>query len=71
MKEKYLQIYLVENYIFIVMIIGTFFVAAMKSAVDSFLKRQFVISRWNNKEQWNKWIFRNNIRFIFKHFIRI
>lgn len=45
MKEKYLQIYLVENYIFIVMIIGTFFVAAMKSAVDSFLKRQFVISR--------------------------
>ena len=44
MKETYLQSYLIENYIFIAMVIGTFFVASMKSAVDRFLKRQFVIN---------------------------
>ena len=44
MKETYLQSYLIENYIFIAMVIGTFFVASMKSAVDKFLKRQLVIN---------------------------
>lgn len=44
MKETYLQSYLIENYIFIAMVIGTFFVASMKSAVDRFLKRQLVIN---------------------------
>lgn len=44
MKETYLQSYLIENYIFIAMVIGTFFVAFMKSAVDRFLKRQLVIN---------------------------
>lgn len=44
MKETYLQSYLIENYIFIAMVIGTFFVASMKSAVDKFLKRQLFIN---------------------------
>lgn len=44
MKETYLQSYLIENYIFIAMVIGTFFIASMKSAVDKFLKRQLVIN---------------------------
>ena len=44
MKGTYLQSYLVENYIFIAMVIGTFFVASMNSAVDRFLKRQLVIN---------------------------
>ena len=44
MKGTYLQSYLVENYIFIAMVVGTFFVASMKSAVDRFLKRQLVIN---------------------------
>lgn len=44
MKETCLQSYLVENYIFIAMVVGTFFVTSMKSAVDRFLKRQLVIN---------------------------
>ena len=34
MKEMYLQNYLVENYTLIAMVVGTYFVVSMKSAVD-------------------------------------
>ncbi len=44
MKEAYLQNYFFENYILLLIVIGTFFVIAMKSAVDTFIKKQMAIS---------------------------
>ncbi|MHD0318106.1 sensor histidine kinase [Fusobacterium sp. THCT1E2] len=44
MKETYLQNYLVENYTLIAMVVGTYFVVSMKSAVDIFIKKRIVIN---------------------------
>lgn len=44
MKETYLQNYLVENYTLIAMVVGTYFVVSMKSAVDIFIKKRMVIN---------------------------
>lgn len=44
MKETYLQAYLIEHYTLIAIIVGTYFVISMKSAVDSFIKRQITIN---------------------------
>lgn len=44
MKETYLQNYLVENYTLIAMVVGTYFVISMKSAVDIFIKKRMVIN---------------------------
>lgn len=44
MKEMYLQNYLVENYTLIAMVVGTYFVVSMKSAVDIFIKKRMVIN---------------------------
>lgn len=44
MKETYLQNYLIENYTLIAMVVGTYFVISMKSAVDSFIKKQITIN---------------------------
>lgn len=44
MKEFYLQNYFFENYILILIVIGTYFVLTMKSAVDIFVKKQMIIS---------------------------
>ena len=44
MKETYLQNYLIENYILIAMVVGTYFVVSMKSAVDIFIKKRMVIN---------------------------
>lgn len=42
MKESYLQHYLNENYMLLAMVIGTYFVVAMKSAVDTFIKKRMI-----------------------------
>ena len=44
MKESYLQHYLNENYMLLAMVIGTYFVVAMKSAVDTFIKKRMILS---------------------------
>ena len=44
MKEIYLQNYLVENYTLIAMVVGTYFVVTMESAVDVFIKKRMVIN---------------------------
>lgn len=44
MKEIYLQNYLVENYTLIAMVVGTYFVVSMESAVDIFIKKRMVIN---------------------------
>ncbi|MCF0161732.1 MAG: histidine kinase [Fusobacterium necrophorum] len=44
MKESYLQNYLNENYMLLAMVIGTYFVVAMKSAVDTFIKKRMILS---------------------------
>lgn len=44
MKETYLQSYLIENYTLIAMIVGTYFVVSMKSAIDVFIKKRIVIN---------------------------
>ncbi len=44
MKEAYLQNYLIENYILIAMVVGTYFVVSMKSAVDLLIKKRMVIN---------------------------
>ena len=44
MKEAYLQNYLVENYILIAIVVGTYFVVSMKSAVDISIKKRMVIN---------------------------
>ena len=44
MKETYLQNYLVENYTLIAMVVGTYFVVSMESAVDIFIKKRMVIN---------------------------
>lgn len=44
MKDTYLQNYLIENYTLIAMVVGTYFVVSMKSAVDIFIKRRIVIN---------------------------
>ncbi len=44
MKETYLQNYLIENYILIAMVVGTYVVVSMKSAVDILIKKRMVIS---------------------------
>lgn len=44
MKETYLQNYLVENYTLIAMVVGTYFVVSLKSAVDIFIKKRMVIN---------------------------
>ncbi|MBE6035326.1 MAG: sensor histidine kinase [Clostridiales bacterium] len=44
MKETYLQNYLIENYILIAMVVGTYFVVSMKSAIDIFIKKRMVIN---------------------------
>lgn len=44
MKESYLQNYLNENYMLLAMVVGTYFVVAMKSAVDTFIKKRMVLS---------------------------
>ncbi|WP_028829872.1 sensor histidine kinase [Proteocatella sphenisci] len=44
MKEIYLQNYLVENYTLIAMVVGTYFVVTMESAVDIFIKKRMVIN---------------------------
>ncbi|MDU1910623.1 sensor histidine kinase [Fusobacterium sp.] len=44
MRETYLQNYLVENYTLIAMVIGTYFVVSMKSAVDIFIKKRMIIN---------------------------
>ncbi|MEA4986547.1 MAG: histidine kinase [Anaerovorax sp.] len=44
MKEAYLQNYLIENYILIAMVVGTYFVVSMKSAVDILIKKRMVIN---------------------------
>lgn len=44
MREIYLQNYFFENYILILIVIGTYFVVSMKSAVDVLIKKQMIIS---------------------------
>lgn len=44
MKAVYLQNYLVENYILIAMVVGTYFVVSMKSVVDILIKKRMVIN---------------------------
>lgn len=44
MKDTYLQNYLIENYTLIAMVVGTYFVVSMKSAVDIFIKKRIVIN---------------------------
>lgn len=44
MKETYLQNYLVENYTLIAIILGTYFIVSMKSAVDIFIKKRMIIN---------------------------
>lgn len=44
MREICIQNYLVKNYIFIVIVIGTYFVVAMRSAVDIFIKKKMIIN---------------------------
>lgn len=44
MKEFYLQNYFLENYILILIVIGTYFVVAMKSSTDIFIKKQMIAS---------------------------
>lgn len=44
MSQSYFQSYFVENYILIIIIIGTYFVVSMKSAIDTFVKKQMIIS---------------------------
>lgn len=44
MGESYLQTYFFENYILILIVIGTYFVVSIKSAVDVFVKKQMIIS---------------------------
>ena len=44
MKSVYLQNYLVENYILIAMVVGTYFVVSMKSAVDILIKKRMVVN---------------------------
>lgn len=44
MKEAYLQNYFVENYVLIAMVVGTYFVVSMKSAVDISIKKRMVIN---------------------------
>ncbi|WP_206458739.1 sensor histidine kinase [Anaerovorax sp. IOR16] len=44
MKEAYLQNYIFENYILIAMVVGTYFVVSMKSAVDILIKKRMVIN---------------------------
>ncbi|WP_288729808.1 histidine kinase [uncultured Fusobacterium sp.] len=44
MKESYLQHYLNENYMLLAMVIGTYFVVAMKSAVNTFIKKRMILS---------------------------
>ncbi|WP_022818887.1 sensor histidine kinase [Fusobacterium russii] len=44
MKNFYLQDYFFENYILILIVIGTYFVVAMKSAIDTSVKKQMIIS---------------------------
>ena len=44
MREICIQNYLVKNYIFIAIVIGTYFVVAMRSAVDIFIKKKMIIN---------------------------
>ena len=44
MKTVYLQNYLVESYILIAMVVGTYLVVSMKSAVDILIKKRMVIN---------------------------
>lgn len=44
MKNFYLQEYFFQNYILILIVIGTYFVVAMKSAVDTLVKKQMLLS---------------------------
>lgn len=44
MQELYIQKYLIQNYILIMIVLGTYFVVSMKSAVDIFIKKRIVIN---------------------------
>ncbi|MDH6458247.1 sensor histidine kinase YesM [Fusobacterium sp. PH5-7] len=44
MKETYLQSYLIENYTLIAMVVGSYFVISMKSAVEIFIKKRIIIN---------------------------
>ena len=44
MRETYLQTYLTNHYTLIAMVIGTYFIISMKSAVDSFIKKQVAVN---------------------------
>lgn len=44
MQELYVQKYLIQNYILIMIVLGTYFVVSMKSAVDIFIKKRIIIN---------------------------
>lgn len=44
MQELYIQKYLIQNYILIMIVLGTYFVVSMKSAVDIFIKKRIIIN---------------------------
>ena len=44
MKETYIQKYIIENYILIAVVIGTYFIIYIKSAVDNFIKKMMTIN---------------------------
>ncbi|WP_291256263.1 sensor histidine kinase [Fusobacterium sp.] len=44
MQELYIQKYLIQNYILIMIVLGTYFVVSMKSAVDVFIKKRIIIN---------------------------
>lgn len=44
MKETYVQKYIIENYILIAIVIGTYFITYIKSAVDNFIKKMMTIN---------------------------
>lgn len=44
MREIYLQDYFVKNYIFLAIVIGTYFVIFMKSAIDIFIKKKIFLN---------------------------
>lgn len=44
MREIYLQNYFFENYILILIVIGTYFVVSMNSAVDILIKKQMIVA---------------------------